>query len=161
MLRPDPEPEKGFYYRSDHFNFASRACLRSIRTLAWSSSASPPTTARQKRDEWTEKDYHEPSDQVKPDWDLSGAAEDAKLLIAVGYRVAQRRQVAGMEAGQRVQGDTRRDVEEVTRVLGARARRERKISVRSSAGSQFGDPVRHSATVRKSAQSRTPSPVFP
>jgi Zn-dependent M28 family amino/carboxypeptidase len=33
VLRPDPEPEKGFYYRSDHFNFAKqgRACARSIQ----------------------------------------------------------------------------------------------------------------------------------
>ena len=33
-------------------------------------------------------DYHQPSDEVKPDWDLSGAAEDAQLLFVVGYRVA-------------------------------------------------------------------------
>jgi Zn-dependent M28 family amino/carboxypeptidase len=41
-----------------------------------------------KRDEYTEKDYHAPSDEVKPDWDLSGAVEDAQLFLAVGYRVA-------------------------------------------------------------------------
>ena len=41
-----------------------------------------------KRDEYTNNDYHAPSDQVKPDWDLSGAVEDAQLLLAVGYRVA-------------------------------------------------------------------------
>ncbi len=41
-----------------------------------------------KRDEYTDKDYHAPSDEVKADWDLSGAAEDAQLLLAVGYRVA-------------------------------------------------------------------------
>ena len=35
------------------------------------------------------KDYHKPSDEIKPDWDLSGAVEDAQFLLAVGYRIAQ------------------------------------------------------------------------
>ena len=48
----------------------------------------PPEYSQQKRDEYTNKDYHAPSDEVKPDWDLSGAAEDAQLLFLVGYNVA-------------------------------------------------------------------------
>ena len=36
---------------------------------------------RQKREEYTANDYHKPSDEVKPDWDLSGAVEDAQLLF--------------------------------------------------------------------------------
>jgi Zn-dependent M28 family amino/carboxypeptidase len=42
-----------------------------------------------KRDEYTANDYHKPSDQVKTDWDLSGAVEDLRVLADVGYRVAQ------------------------------------------------------------------------
>lgn len=42
-----------------------------------------------KRDEYTEKDYHQVSDEVKPDWDLSGAVDDARVLLKVGYVVAQ------------------------------------------------------------------------
>ncbi len=37
----------------------------------------------------TNNDYHKPSDEVKPDWDLSGAVEDAQFLLTVGYRIAQ------------------------------------------------------------------------
>ena len=48
---------------------------------------------------------------MKPDWDLSGAVEDAQLLFAVGYRVANADQLAGVEAGERVQGEARRDDE--------------------------------------------------
>ena len=44
--------------------------------------------AAQKRDEYNKNDYHAPSDEIKPDWDLSGAVEDAELMAAVGYRVA-------------------------------------------------------------------------
>jgi hypothetical protein len=49
----------------------------------------PADYGKKKRDEYTEKDYHKVSDEVKPDWDLSGAVEDLRLLIEVGYRVAQ------------------------------------------------------------------------
>jgi hypothetical protein len=48
----------------------------------------PAEYSQQKRDEYTNTDYHAPSDEVKPDWDLAGAVEDAQLLYTVGYRVA-------------------------------------------------------------------------
>jgi Zn-dependent M28 family amino/carboxypeptidase len=47
-----------------------------------------PEWGKKKRDEYTEKDYHAPSDEVKPDWDFTGAVDDAQLFFAVGYRVA-------------------------------------------------------------------------
>ncbi|MGH9675152.1 MAG: M28 family metallopeptidase [Bryobacteraceae bacterium] len=88
-VKPDAEPEKGFYYRSDHFEFA----LQGVPALYPDSGAEfigkPPGYSQQKRDEYTAKDYHKVSDEVKPDWDLSGAVEDLKLFFHVGYRVAQ------------------------------------------------------------------------
>ncbi|MGH7465384.1 MAG: peptidase M28, partial [Longimicrobiales bacterium] len=45
---------------------------------------------QQKRDEYTANDYHKTSDHIKPDWDLTGAVDDAQLLFQVGYRVSQR-----------------------------------------------------------------------
>jgi Zn-dependent M28 family amino/carboxypeptidase len=88
-LRPDPESEKGFYYRSDHFNFAKQGVPALYVDSGIDFIGKPPEYSKQKRDEYTNRDYHAPSDEVKPDWDLSGAAEDAQLLLAVGYRVAQ------------------------------------------------------------------------
>jgi len=88
VLRPDPEPEKGFYYRSDHFNFAKRGVPALDPDAGIDFVGKDPGYGKTKRDEYTEKDYHAPSDQMKPDWDLSGAVEDAELLLAVGYRVA-------------------------------------------------------------------------
>ena len=45
--------------------------------------------SKQKRDEYTNKDYHKVSDEVKPDWDLTGAVDDAQLLMIIGYRISQ------------------------------------------------------------------------
>ena len=41
------------------------------------------------RDEYTNHRYHAPTDVITPEWDMSGAAEDLKLFLAVGYRIAQ------------------------------------------------------------------------
>jgi len=87
-LRPDPEPEKGFYYRSDHFNFAKQGVPALYIDSGEEFIGKPAEYGRQKRDEYTNNDYHAPSDEIKPDWDLSGAVEDAELLFLVGYRVA-------------------------------------------------------------------------
>jgi Zn-dependent M28 family amino/carboxypeptidase len=87
-ITPDPEPEKGFYYRSDHFNFAKQGVPALDPDSGIDYVGKSPEWGKSKRDEYTAKDYHAPSDQVKPDWDLSGAAQDAQLLMAVGYRVA-------------------------------------------------------------------------
>ncbi len=87
-LTPDPEPEKGFYYRSDHFNFAKQGVPALDPDSGVDYVGKPADWGKKKRDEYTEHDYHAPSDEVKPDWDLSGAVEDDLLLFAVGYRVA-------------------------------------------------------------------------
>jgi Zn-dependent M28 family amino/carboxypeptidase len=88
VLRPDPESEKGFYYRSDHFNFAKQGVPALYADTGIDFIGKPPEYSQQKRDEYTNIDYHAPSDEIKPDWDLSGAVEDAQLLFTVGYRVA-------------------------------------------------------------------------
>jgi Zn-dependent M28 family amino/carboxypeptidase len=87
-LRADPEPEKGFYYRSDHFNFAKQGVPALYTDTGVEFINKPPEYSQQKRDEYTKRDYHQPSDEIKADWDLSGAVEDTALLLAVGYRVA-------------------------------------------------------------------------
>ena len=87
-LRPDPESEKGFYYRSDHFNFAKQGVPSLYTDTGITFVGKPAEYSQQKRDEYTNKDYHAPSDEIKPDWDLAGAIDDAQLLFVVGYRVA-------------------------------------------------------------------------
>jgi Zn-dependent M28 family amino/carboxypeptidase len=88
VLKPDAEPEKGFYYRSDHFNFAKKGVPAFDPDSGIDFIGKPPGYGRQKRDEYTKVDYHQPSDEVKPDWDLAGAIEDAKIFLVMGYRIA-------------------------------------------------------------------------
>jgi len=87
-LKPDAEPEKGFYYRSDHFNFAKVGVPALDTDDGLDYVDKPADFGKKKKDEYTSTNYHQPSDQVDPAWDLAGYAEQAKLLMAVGYRVA-------------------------------------------------------------------------
>lgn len=89
VVNPDPEPEKGFYYRSDHFEFAKVGVPALYTDSGVDYAGKDANYSKQKREEYTNKDYHKVSDEIKPDWDLSGAVDDAQLLTAIGYRVAQ------------------------------------------------------------------------
>jgi Zn-dependent M28 family amino/carboxypeptidase len=89
IIRPDAEPEKGFYFRSDHFNFAKMGVPALDPDEGVEYIGKPPDFGEKVRHRYTEHDYHKPTDVVKAGWDLSGAREDLKVLLAVGYRVAE------------------------------------------------------------------------
>jgi Zn-dependent M28 family amino/carboxypeptidase len=88
-ITPDPEPEKGLFYRSDHFEFAKQGVPAFDPDSGVNYIDKPPEYGKQKRDNYTANDYHKPSDEVKPDWDLSGAVDDLRVFFEIGYRVAQ------------------------------------------------------------------------
>ena len=88
VMNPNSQPEKGSFYRADNFEF-SKVGLPSLYTAAGRDViGKPPGFGQQKKDEYVAKHYHQPSDEVNPEWDLSGAVEDLRLLLNVGYQVA-------------------------------------------------------------------------
>ncbi len=88
VIEPDAEPEKGFFYRSDHFEFAKEGVPALYVDAGTRYIGKPEGYGQAKRDEYTAHDYHQVTDEVKPDWDLAGAVEDTQLLFRVGLRVA-------------------------------------------------------------------------
>ena len=89
VVAGDPEPEKGLFYRSDHFEFAKQGVPALNAKGGVDYLDKPPGYGLQKRDEYTKNDYHKVTDEVKPNWDLAGAIEDLKLLAEVGHHVAE------------------------------------------------------------------------
>jgi Zn-dependent M28 family amino/carboxypeptidase len=89
IVHGDSEPEKGFYYRSDHFNFAKEGVPALDPNGGADYIGQPADYGQKQRDEWNANRYHTPKDVVMPEWDLTGTSEDLKVLFAVGYRVAQ------------------------------------------------------------------------
>jgi len=88
VLNPDPEPEKGFYYRSDHFSFARVGNPAFYADPGVDYLDKPPGYGLEKREEYTANDYHAVSDEVKPDWDLTGALDDLTFMYHMGARLA-------------------------------------------------------------------------
>jgi Zn-dependent M28 family amino/carboxypeptidase len=84
---PDSRPDKGKIYRADNFEF-SKVGLPSLYIGKGEHLLSRPETAPLRSDEFDSTDYHQVTDDVRPDWDLSGAVQDTQLLFEVGYEVA-------------------------------------------------------------------------
>lgn len=99
VITPDAEPEKGFYYRSDHFNFAKQGVPALDPDEGTDFIGQPPEFSRRVRDVYTSQHYHQPSDIVRPDWNLDGAGEDLRLFLAVGYRVAEAARIPEWKTG--------------------------------------------------------------
>ena len=90
IVLPDPEPEKGYFYRSDHFELAKLGvpALHFLHPGA-EYRGKPADYGQQMRDQYTTQAYHKVTDEVRDDWDLGGAVEDAVLLFRTGLSVAQ------------------------------------------------------------------------
>ncbi len=89
VLRGDQLPDRGYFYRSDQFSFARVGVPSAYFESGLDYRGRPPGWGREKREAWEESRYHQPSDELTADWDLSGAVEDARLQFALGYSVAQ------------------------------------------------------------------------
>jgi Zn-dependent M28 family amino/carboxypeptidase len=88
VVRPDPMPEKGSYFRSDHFPFAKEG-VPSVHAGGGMDYVGKPAGYGQKvREDYIANRYHKPSDKVLPEWDLSGAVEDLELYLGVGREIA-------------------------------------------------------------------------
>ena len=101
IVKPNQEPEKGGYFRSDHFPFAKEGTPAINAGGGIDYIDKPVDYGRKVRDAYTANDYHKPSDTMKPDWDLSGAVQDLGLYLTVGYQVAQAEKMPAWKTGAR------------------------------------------------------------
>jgi Zn-dependent M28 family amino/carboxypeptidase len=92
VMRPDPSPEAGYFYRSDHFPMAKRGVPMlymdsGVDFLNGGVTAGMAADAAYRKDQ-----YHQPADEYDPaKWDLSGVAEDVNVLYALGMQLANSR----------------------------------------------------------------------
>ncbi len=90
-VRPDPEAEKGFFYRSDHFSFAREGVPALYLDNGIDHVEHGEAWTREQMDRYTAERYHKVTDEFDPAWDLSGAVDDLRLLFAVGHRLSRER----------------------------------------------------------------------
>ena len=88
IIRPDAEPEKGFYYRSDHFELAKVGIPSFYADVGISFEGKPEGWGEEQRAIYTAEDYHKPSDEIKDWYEYSGMIQDLEFFFEMGQRLA-------------------------------------------------------------------------
>ena len=88
VLAREPTPEKGLYYRSDHFNLAKQGVPMIYPKAGVDLREGGVAAGRAWLDEYVAKHYHKPSDEYDPGWDVSGTLQDLAAYYDVGLAVA-------------------------------------------------------------------------
>lgn len=98
-LTGDTHPERGYFFRSDHFSFAKLG-VPAI-SLSEPKQFTGPKAAEllKKQEAYNDKDYHQPTDQYDPSWDFAGGVADMKALAQLGWRIAALPEMPKYNAG--------------------------------------------------------------
>ncbi len=91
VVKPEPTPEKGFFYRSDHFNLAKVGVPVLYAKSGIDYVDYDAAWGQERAREYTSLRYHKPADEYDPDWDLSGALQDVTLYYQIGLKLSQQR----------------------------------------------------------------------
>ncbi|HSM97073.1 MAG TPA: M20/M25/M40 family metallo-hydrolase [Rhizomicrobium sp.] len=88
VVSPDPQPEKGGFFRSDHFSLAKQGIPAISPGGGEDLVVGGPAAGRKLADDYTDHRYHQPNDEWKANWDLSGPLLDLKAIYATGVDLA-------------------------------------------------------------------------
>jgi Zn-dependent M28 family amino/carboxypeptidase len=98
-ITPDPRPEAGVYYRSDHFSFARVGIPSFSIDQGEDLLGKPPGTGKKLFDEFEDKRYHQPSDEYHDDWDFTGMEHYARFAMLIGVNTANAPKMPTWHAG--------------------------------------------------------------
>lgn len=87
-LTPEANPEKGGYYRSDHFNFAKNGVPILYAGGGTVDRLRGADYVKQRKADFIANYYHAPTDEIQDDWDVEAAIEDLRLYYEVGHKIA-------------------------------------------------------------------------
>ena len=85
----EPNPERGYYYRSDHFNFAKAGVPALYAESGEDSVEFGKKWGAEQAQDYNENRYHAPSDEYDPNWNLEGAAQDILLYFDVASKLSR------------------------------------------------------------------------
>jgi Predicted aminopeptidases len=87
-LSPEAHPERGLFYRSDHFSLAKAGIPAISIGRGTDFIGRSPEWGKQQDEDYTAHRYHQPSDEYKPDFDLSGAVQLSEIVERFGVSLA-------------------------------------------------------------------------
>lgn len=88
VVKPNPHPERGYYYRSDHFEFAKKGIPMLFAKSGKDHVEHGIEYGEAMSDDYSANRYHQPGDEYSEDWDLSGAMQDMELYYQIGRKIA-------------------------------------------------------------------------
>ncbi len=88
VVKGDPEPEKGSFYRSDHFPLSKQGVPAHYGRAGLDNIEHGEAWAKAQSDAWTAEKYHQVTDEYSPDWDLAGAMQDISVWFRIGVDLA-------------------------------------------------------------------------
>ena len=100
----EPTPEKGFFYRSDHFNFSKKGVPVLYAESGNRHREKGEAYGRRMAWEYTALRYHKVADEYDPEWDLRGAVEDLELVYDIGDELANSRDFPNWYEGTEFRG---------------------------------------------------------
>ena len=89
-ISEDAYPEKGFFYRSDHFNFAKVGVPSLSYEVGNNFIGKPVDYSKQVKAKYEEQNYHQPSDEFSKDWVFDGGMKDCEFIIRLASRIANK-----------------------------------------------------------------------
>lgn len=98
VVGPDPEPGRGYFFRSDHFPLAKVGIPALSLSDPVEYTGPDPAASKRIKDEYNAKHYHQPSDEIRPEWDYTGAVSDVQFLAELGWRIANSREMPAYNA---------------------------------------------------------------
>ena len=98
-IRPDSHPEAGHFYRSDHFSLARVGIPAFSVSEGMKYKGHSTDWGMQQAEEYTNKHYHQPSDEYSPSMDFTGDAAIARFGFALGWAAASQQKLIGWQSG--------------------------------------------------------------
>jgi Zn-dependent M28 family amino/carboxypeptidase len=98
-LTGDMHPERGYFFRSDHFPFAKVGVPAISISEPKQFTGANAAELLKKQEGYNDKDYHQPSDEYDSSWDFSGGVNDMRVLAQLGWRIAQAPDIPRYNAG--------------------------------------------------------------
>jgi Zn-dependent M28 family amino/carboxypeptidase len=111
-LLGDQFPDRGFFYRSDQFNFAKIGVPAIYLDQGTQFRGKPADWGKKQVEEWEARNYHQPSDEYSPDWNFEGMIEDARLGFFAGLAIAQDTKMPAWNPGDEFEAARKRALQE-------------------------------------------------
>jgi Zn-dependent M28 family amino/carboxypeptidase len=104
VLLPDQMPDRGYFYRSDQFNFAKVGVPAAYFKSGDDVIGKPAGWGQEQKEKFEKTDYHQPSDELRPDWNFVGAVQDVQLFFQLGVAVANAPEMPHWRKGDEFEG---------------------------------------------------------